>query len=278
MKRLTLLVFLLSPLLGWAQVNGDLFDTGFHSSSAIGQLEEISSQKVGSSSYDTGAYNTSSGTSSHYSSGTTGADAVRDAKSKFKKPSPRRVSHSSSRLSKAQRKYSRKLKKWNTRSRKVRENAQSAQRYARTRNFKLKDVLPQPEHSSGTVIPVMMIPNNIPRHITLDYPVYRDTLWNKLPDGTLEGTVRESKYFAFGAIPGEEGWFNEFRFTNPSDREITLKVEYEVKYGRDGSTRRESKTIHMPSSRINEPSVYNNSLGIYTDKSPRYRILNVTRL
>lgn len=274
MKRLTLLVCLMLPLVGRAQVNLDLFDTGFHSSSAIGQLEEMTGQSVSGSTYSSSSYSTSSG-NSYYSSGTTGADAIRDAKSKFKKPSARTPKYRPPRPSRAQKEYARKLKKWNTKSKKIRENAQ---RYTRTSYFKLKDIKPLAENPSGTAIPRMVIPNNIPRHITLDYPVYRDTVWNKLPDGTLEGKVQESKYFAFGAIPGEEGWFNELRFTNPSRKEISIRVEYEVKYGKDGATRGEYKIVHMPPARINEPSVYNNSLGVYTDNSTRYRILNVTRL
>ena len=274
MKRLTLLVCLLLPLSVWAQVNTDLFDTGFRSSSAIGQLEEMSGQSVSRSNYSSGNYSTSSG-SSYYSSGSTGADAIRDAKSKFKKPSARTPKDRPPQQSRAQKEYARKLKKWNARSKKTRENAR---RYARTSHFKLKNVQPLAENTSGTAIPRMVIPNNIPRHITLDYPVYRDTVWNKLPDGTLEGKVQDCNYFSFGAIPGEEGWFNEFRFTNPTSKEITVKVEYEVKYGKDGTTRREHKVVHMPPARINEPSIYNNSLGVYTDNSIRYRFLNVTRL
>ena len=274
MKRWTLLVCLLLPLAGWAQVNTDLFDTGFHSSTAIGQLEEMSGQSISRPSYSSSSYGTSS-SSSYSSSGTTGADAIRDAKSKFKKPGGRTPKYRPPRPSKAQKAYARKLKKWNTQSKKSRENAQ---RYTRTSHYKLKDIQPLPERPSGTVIPRMVIPNNIPQHITLDYPVERDTVWNKLPDGTLEGTVQESKFFAFGAIPGEEGWFNELRFTNPSSKEISIRVEDEVKYGKDGATRREHKVVHMPPARINEPSVYNNSLGVYTDNSIRYRILNVTRL
>lgn len=274
MKRLTLLVCLMLPLVGRAQVNLDLFDTGFHSSSAIGQLEEMTGQSVSGSTYSSGSYSTSSG-NSYYSSGTTGADAIRDAKSKFKKPSARTPKYRPPRPSRAQKEYARKLKKWNTKSKKIRENAQ---RYTRTSFFKLKDIKPLAENPSGTAIPRMVIPNNIPRHITLDYPVYRDTVWNKLPDGTLEGKVQECKYFAFGAIPGEDGWFNEFRFTNHTSREYTVKVKYEVKYGKDGATRQESKIVHIPPARVNEPSVYNNSLGVYTDNSIRYRILNVTRL
>ena len=264
---------LLAPIAAAAQVNLDLFDTGFHSSTAIGQLEEMSGQSISSSSYSSGSYTTSSG--NYYSSGTTGADAIREAKAKFKKPSPRTPKYHSSRPSKAQRKYARNLKKWNSRSKKTREQAQ---RYVRTSNFKLKDVQPLPEKPTETPIPRMIIRNNIPQHITLDYPVYRDTVWNKQSDGTLEGTVRQSKYFAFGAIPGEEGWFNEFRFTNPTDKEISVRVEYELKYGRDGRPLSKSKIINMPPGRINEPSIYNNSLGVYTDSSIRYRILNVTVL
>ena len=276
MKRWTLLVCLLLPLAGLAQVNTDLFDTGFHSSTAIGQLEEMSGQSISRPSYSSSSYSTSSG-SSYSNSGTTGAEAIRNAKSKFKKPSStaRTPKYRPPRPSKAQKEYARKLKKWNTQSKKSRENAQ---RYTRTSHYKLKDIQPLQERPSGTVIPRMVIPNNIPQHITLDYPVYRDTIWNKLPDGTLEGTVQESKYFAFGAIPGEEGWFNELRFTNPSGKEISIRVEYEVKYGKDGATRREHKVVHMPPARINEPSIYNNSLGVYTDNSARYRVLNVTRL
>ena len=274
MKRWTLLVCLLLPLAGLAQVNTDLFDTGFHSSTAIGQLEEMSGQSISRPSYSSGSYSTSSG-SSYSNSGTTGADAIRDAKSKFKKPGGRTPKYRPPRPSKAQKAYARKLKKWNTQSKKSRENAQ---RYTRTSHYKLKDIQPLQERPSGTVIPRMVIPNNIPQHITLDYPVERDTVWNKLPDGTLEGTVQESKFFAFGAIPGEEGWFNELRFTNPSSKEISIRVEYEVKYGKDGATRREHKVVHMPPARINEPSIYNNSLGVYTDNSIRYRVLNVTRL
>ena len=274
MKRWTLLVCLLLPLAGWAQVNTDLFDTGFHSSTAIGQLEEMSGQSISRPSYSSGSYSTSSG-SSYSNSGTTGAEAIRNAKSKFNKPSSRTPKYRPPRPSKAQKEYARKLKKWNARYRKTRENAQ---RYTRTSHYKLKDIRPLAENLAGTAVPRMVISNNIPKHITLDYPVYRDTIWNKLPDGTLEGTVQESKYFAFGAIPGEEGWFNEFRFTNPSNKEISIRVEYEVKYGKDGATRREHKVVHMPPARINEPSVYNNSLGVYTDNSIRYRILNVTRL
>jgi hypothetical protein len=259
------------PIAAAAQVNLDLFDTGFHSSTAIGQLEEMSGQSISRTS---GSISYSSG--SHYSnSGSTGAEAIREAKAKFKKPSPRTPKYHSSRPSKAQRKYARNLKKWNSRSKKTREQAQ---RYVRTSNFKLKDVQPLPEKPTKTPIPRMIIRNNIPQHITLDYPVYRDTVWNKQSDGTLEGTVRQSKYFAFGAIPGEEGWFNELRFTNPSDKTISVRVEYEIKYGRDGRPVREHKVIHMPPRRINEPSVYNNSLGVYTDNSLRYRILNVTKL
>lgn len=274
MKRLTLLVCLLLPLAGWAQVNTDLFDTGFHSSTAIGQLEEMSGQSISRPSYSSGSYSTSSG-SSYSNSGTTGAEAIRNAKSKFNKPSSRTPKYRPPRPSKAQKAYARKLKKWNTQSKKSRENAQ---RYTRTSHYKLKDIQPLPERPSGTVIPRMVIPNNIPQHITLDYPVERDTVWNKLPDGTLEGTVQESKFFAFGAIPGEEGWFNELRFTNPSSKEISIRVEYEVKYGKDGAIRQEHKIVHMPPARINEPSVYSNSLGVYTDNSARYRVLNVTRL
>ena len=274
MKRLTFLLCLLLPLMGWAQVNTDLFDTGFHSSSAIGQLEEMTGQSVSSSSYSSSSYGASSG-SSYSSSGTTGADAVRNAKSKFNKPSSRTPKYRPPRPSKAQKEYARRLKKWNARYRKSRENAQ---RYTRTSHYKLKDIQPLPENLLGTTIPRMVIPDNIPRHITRDYPVFRDTLWRKLPDGTLEGTVQECKYFAWGAIPGEDGWFNEFRFTNPSNKEISIRVEFEVKYGKDGETRREHKVVHMPPARINEPSIYNNSLGVYTDNSIRYRILNVTRL
>ena len=203
MKRLTIILCLLWPFAAAAQVNLSLFDTGFHASTAIGQLEEMSGQSVSTSSYNS-YYN--SGTTHHYS-GTTGADAIKDAKSKFKKPSARPQKYRPPRPSKAQKAYARKLKKWNDRSKKKREQAVSAQRYARTSNFKLKNVRPLPEKSSGTPIPRMIIINNIPKHITLDYPVHRDTVWNKRSDGTLEGTVRESKYFAFGAIPGEEGWF-----------------------------------------------------------------------
>jgi hypothetical protein len=277
MKRLTLLVCLLLPLAAWAQVNTDLFDTGFHSSSAIGQLEEMSGQSISGSSYGSGIYSTSSG-NPHYNSGTTGADAVRNAKSKFRKPSARIPKYRPPRPSRAQREYAGKLKKWNSRSRKTREAAENAQRYSRTSNFKLKDVRPLPENPLGAAIPRMVIPRNIPRHITLDYPVHRDTVWTKLPDGTLEGKVQVSKYFAFGAIPDEEGWYNELRFTNPSSKEISVRVEYELKYGKDGAIRKEHKIVHMPPVRINEPSVYNNSLGVYTDQSTRYRILNVTML
>ena len=273
MKRLLTLLCLLAPIAAAAQVNTDLFDTGFHSSTAIGQLEEMSGQSISRSSYSPGSYSSSSG--SYTSSGTTGADAIRDAKSKFSKPSARTPKYRPSGPSRAQRKYARELKKWNKRSKKTREQAQ---RYTRTGNFKLKDVQPLPEKPSQTPIPRMVIRNNVPQHITLDYPVLKDTAWSKRPDGMLEGTVRESKYFAFGAIPGEEGWFNEFRFTNPTDKEISIRVEYEMKYGRDGSTLHESRVIHMPPGRINEPSVYNNSLGVYTDKTFRYRILSVTRL
>ena len=259
------------PIAAAAQVNLDLFDTGFHSSSAIGQLEEMSGQSISRTS---GSISYSSG--SHYSnSGSTGAEAIREAKAKFKKPSPHTPKYHSSRPSKAQRKYARKLKKWNSQSKKTRE---LAQRYVRTSNFKLKDIKPLPEKPTETPIPRMIIRNNIPQHITLDYPVYRDTVWNKRPDGALEGTVRQSKYFAFGAIPGEAGWFNEFRFTNPTDKEISVRVEYELKYGRDGRPLSKSKIINMPPGRINEPSIYNNSLGVYTDSSIRYRILNVTVL
>ena len=281
MKRLTLLVCLLMPLLSRAQVNTDLFDTGFHSNTAIGQLEEMSGQSISGSSYSSSSYSISSSSSSYHSSGTTGADAIRNAKGKFKKPSSKikTPKYHTPRPSKAEREYARKLDKWNSRSKKTREQAQSAQqRYARTSNYKLKNIRPLPENPSGTQIPRMIIRNNVPQHITLDYPVFKDTVWNKLPDGRLEGIVRECKYFAFGAIPGEEGWFNEFRFTNPTEKEITVRVEYEVKYGKDGTTWRETKTIHMPPARINEPSVYNNSLGVYTDESLRYRILNVTKL
>lgn len=259
-----------------AQVNTSLFDTGFHSSSAIGQLEEMSGQSISSSSYSSGSYTTSSG--NYYSSGTTGADAIRGAKAKFKKPSTHTQKYRPSRPSKAEKEYARKLKRWNDRSKKTREQAASAQRYARTSNFKLKDVTLMPEKPSGTQIPRMMLRNNIPQHITRSYPVHRDTVWTKRPDGILEGTVQEINYFAFGAIPGEEGWFNELRFTNPSDKTISVRVEYEIKYGRDGRPVREHKVIHMPPRRINEPSVYNNSLGVYTDNSLRYRILNVTKL
>ena len=276
MKRLFTLICLLLPLSALAQVNTDLFDTGFHTGSAIGQLEEMSGQSVHRpSSYNSGS-STNSGSS--YSSGTTGAEAVRNAKSKFKKPSAKTPKYRPPRPSKAEKERARKLDKWNTRSKKTRERAESAQRYARTSNYKLKDIQPMQENASGTQIPRMIIRNNVPQHITLDYPVFRDTVWTKLPSGMLEGKVRESKYFAFGAIPGEEGWFNEFRFTNPTDKEITVRVEYEVKYGRDGIVRSEHKIVHMPPARINEPSVYNNSLGVYTDDSIRYRILNVTRL
>ncbi len=274
MKRLTIIICLLLPFAAAAQVNTDLFDTGFKSSTAIGQLEEMSGQSISGSTYNSGSYSTSSG-NPYYNSGTTGADAIRDAKSKFKKPSPRPQKYRPPRPSKAEKKYARTLKKWNDRSKKTREQAQ---RYARTNNFKLKDIQPLPEKPAETPIPRMVIRNNIPRHITLDFPVHKDTVWNKRPDGTLEGTERESKYFAFGAIPGEEGWFNEFRFTNPTDKEIIVKVEYELKYGRDGRTLRESKVIPLPPGRINEPSVYNNSLGVYTDKTLRYRILTVTKL
>ena len=273
MKRLTIILCLLWPFAAAAQVNLSLFDTGFHASTAIGQLEEMSGQRVSTSSYNS-YYN--SGTTHHYS-GTTGADAIKDAKSKFKKPSStaRTPKYRPPRPSKAQKEYARKLKKWNARYRKTRENAQ---RYTRTSHYKLKDIRPLAENLAGTAVPRMVISNNIPKHITLDYPVYRDTIWNKLPDGTLEGTVQESKFFAFGAIPGEEGWFNELRFTNPSGKEISIRVEFEVKYGKDGATRREHKVVHMPPARINEPSIYNNSLGVYTDNSIRYRVLNVTRL
>ncbi len=264
---------LLVPVAAAAQVNLDLFDTGFHSSTAIGQLEEMSGQSISSSSYSPGSYSSSSG--SYHSSGTTGSEAIRDAKSKFKKPSARSPKYRAPRPSKAQRKYANELKKWNKRSTKTREQAQ---RYTHTSNFKLKNIQPLPEKPSATPIPRMVINSNIPQHITLDYPVQKDIVWNKRPDGTLQGTVMESKFFAFGAIPGEEGWFNEFRFTNPSDKEIIVKVEYEIKYGRDGNTLREYKVVHMPPGRINEPSVYNNSLGIYTDKTFRYRILSVTKL
>lgn len=279
MKRLTLLLCLLLPLTTLAQVNTDLFDTGFHSSSAIGQLEEMSGQSISSSSYSSSSYSSSG--HSYHSSGTTGADAIMNAKSKFSKPSKpsaKTRTYSHSRPSKAERERARKLEKWNSRSKKIREKAESAQRYSRTSNYKLKDLQPLPENPSETPIPRMIIRNNVPQHITLDYPVARDTVWNKLPDGRLEGTVRECKYFAFGAIPGEEGWFNEFRFSNPTSKEISIRVEYEIKYGRDGATRRESKIVNIPPARINEPSVYNNSLGVYTDDSARYRILNVTQL
>ena len=273
MKRLTLLVCLLLPLSVLAQVNTDLFDTGFRSSTAIGQLEEMSGRSVSSSS---GTASYSSGSSNYYySSGTTGADAVRDAKSKFKKPSAKVPKYRPPKPSKAEKAYARKLKKWNSQSRK---QAESAQRYARTSNFKLKNIQPLSENLPDTTVPRLVIQNNVPRHITLDYPVSKDTVWKKLPDGTLEGTVQESKYFAFGAIPGEDGWFNEFRFTNPSDKEVSVRVEYEVKEGKDGTPRRKNKTVHMPPARINEPSVYNNSLGVYTDESIRYRILSVTKL
>ena len=275
MKKMILLVCLLLPLSAGAQVNTDLFDTGFHSNSAIGQLEEMSGQSISSSSNTSSSTPYYSSSTPYYSSGTTGADAVRDAKSKFKKPSARTPKYRAPRPSKAQREYARKVKKWNARSGKTRE---SARRYTRTSRFKLKNVQPLTENLLGTAIPRMAIPSNIPRHITLDYIVHRDTVWNKLPDGTLEGRVQESKYFAFGAIPGEEGWFNELRFTNPSSKEISVRVEYEVKYGKDGATQREQKIVHMPPARINEPSVYNNSLGVYTDNSTRYRILNVTKL
>lgn len=278
MKRLAILIGLLLPLATWAQVNTDLFDTGFHTNSAIGQLEEMSGQSISGSSYSSSSYSGSTSGSSYHSSGTTGANAIRDAKSKFKKPSARTSKYRPPRPSKAEREAARKLDKWNSRSKKTRERAESAQRYARTSNYKLKDISPLPEHASATPIPRMIIRNNVPQHITLDYPVFKDTVWNKLPGGMLEGTVRESKYFAFGAIPGEEGWFNEFRFTNPTEKELTVRVEYEVKYGKDGTTWRETKTVHMPPARINEPSVYNNSLGVYTDDSLRYRILNVTKL
>lgn len=274
MKRLTLLICLLLPLSAWAQVNTDLFDTGFRSSSAIGQLEEMTGQSVSGSTYSSGSYSASYG-SAYYSSGTTGADAVRDAKSKFRKPSSRTPKYRPPRPSKAQKEYARNLKKWNARSKKIRE---SAQRYTRTSHFKLKNVQPLAENPSGSAIPRMLIPNNVPKHITLDYIVYKDTVWTKLPDGTLEGKVQECKYFAFGAIPGEEGWFNEFRFTNSTSKEITVKVEYEVKYGKDGATRQENKIVQIPPARINEPSIYNNSLGVYTDNSTRYRIINVSRL
>ena len=273
MKRLIIIICLLWPFAAAAQVNTDLFDTGFQSSTAIGQLEEMSGQSISSSSYSPGSYSSSSG--SYHSSGTTGSEAIRDAKSKFKKPSARPQKYRSPRPSKAEKEYARKLKKWNDRSKKTREQAQ---RYTRTSNFKLNNIQPLPEKPSATPIPRMVIRNNIPQHITLDYPVQKDIVWNKRPDGTLEGTVLESKYFAFGAIPGEKGWFNELRFTNPSDKEIIVKVEYELKYGRDGRTLRESKVIHMPPGRINEPSVYNNSLGVYSDKTWRYRILSVTKL
>ena len=276
MKRLTLLVCLLLPLSAGAQVNTDLFDTGFHSRSAIGQLEEMSGRSVSGSSYRSMGNNASSG-NSYNSSGTTGADAVRDAKSKFKKPSAKVPKYRPPKPSKAEKAYARKLKKWNSQSRKAREQAESAQRYARTSNFKLKNIQPMSENLPDTTVPRLVIQNNVPRHITLDYPVSKDTVWKKLPDGTLEGIVQESKYFAFGAIPGEDGWFNELRFTNPSDKEVSVRVEYEVKYGKDGIPRREHKTVHMPPARINEPSVYNNSLGVYTDESIRYRILSVTK-
>ena len=280
MKRLAILIGLLLPLATWAQVNTDLFDMGFHTNSAIGQLEEMSGQSISGSSYSGSSYSGSTSGSSYHSSGTTGANAIRDAKSNFKKPSSKikTPKYRPPRPSKAERERARKLDKWNTRSKKTREQAQNAQRYARTSNYKLKDLTPLPEHASATPIPRMIIRNNVPQHITLDYPVFKDTVWNKLPNGMLEGTVRESKYFAFGAIPGEEGWFNEFRFTNPTEKELTVRVEYEVKYGKDGTTCRETKTVHMPPARINEPSVYNNSLGVYTDDSLRYRILNVTKL
>ena len=113
MKRWTLLVCLLLPLAGWAQVNTDLFDTGFHSSSAIGQLEEMSGQSISRPSYSSGSYSTSSG-SSYSNSGTTGAEAIRNAKSKFKKPSStaRTPKYRPPRPSKAQKEYARKLKKW----------------------------------------------------------------------------------------------------------------------------------------------------------------------
>ncbi len=277
MKRLVTLIGLLLPLVAGAQVNTDLFDTGTRSRSAIGQLEEMSGRSVSRSSGSSSSYGSSSG-NSYYDSGTTGATAVRDAKSKFKKPSGRSSNYRAPRPTKAEKEYARKVKKWNAGSKKQREAATKAQRYARTSHFKLKNVQPMPEGSAETVIPRMFIQNNVPRHITLDYPVRKDTVWNKLPDGTLEGKIRESKYFAFGAIPGEEGWFNEFRFTNPFDEEIIVKVEYQIKDGKDGKIRSEYKIVHLPPFRINEPSVYNNSLGLYTDRSARYRILTVTQL
>ena len=117
MKRLTIILCLLWPFAAAAQVNLSLFDTGFHASTAIGQLEEMSGQSVSTSSYNS-YYN--SGTTHHYS-GTTGADAIKDAKSKFKKPSARPQKYRPPRPSKAQKAYARKLKKWNDRSKKKRE-------------------------------------------------------------------------------------------------------------------------------------------------------------
>lgn len=265
---------LLVPFAAAAQVNTDLFDTGFQSSTAIGQLEEMSGQSISGSAHNSGTYGSTSG-NTNYSSGTTGADAIRGAKAKFKKPSARPKTERAPRPTVAEKKYAQKVKRWNSSSKKTREQAQ---RYTRTSNFKLKDIRPVTENPSQTPILRMVISNNIPQHITLDYPVHSDTVWSKRPDGTLEGTVRQSKYFAFGAIPGEAGWFNEFRFTNPTDKDVSVKVEYEIKYGKDGVIRSESRIINMPAGRINEPSIYNNSLGVYTDNSIRYRILNVTKL
>ena len=135
MKRLTIILCLLWPFAAAAQVNLSLFDTGFHASTAIGQLEEMSGQSVSTSSYNS-YYN--SGTTHHYS-GTTGADAIKDAKSKFKKPSARPQKFRPPRPSKAQKEYARKLKKWNDRSKKKREQAVSVQRYARTRKMVTTD-------------------------------------------------------------------------------------------------------------------------------------------
>ena len=110
MKRWTLLVCLLLPLAGWAQVNTDLFDTGFHSSTAIGQLEEMSGQSISRPSYSSSSYSTSSG-SSYSNSGTTGAEAIRNAKSKFNKPSSRTPKYRPPRPSKAQKEYAEYLKR-----------------------------------------------------------------------------------------------------------------------------------------------------------------------